>query len=125
MFEVRDLLHRVIPPAERVAARETHRVIHLGDLTLDTERLVVTESGQLVTLTPREVMLLRYLLDRVSRVVTRQQLLSDVWSYHYTGDDRTVDVHISRLRSKIDKGFARPLLHTVRGAGYMIRDGAR
>jgi len=124
MFEVHDLLHRVLPPAFRLrdgaaglqAGGEIRaNILRLGDLALDTDRLTVTESGQPVALTTREVLVLRYLLQRPGRIVTRQQLLTDVWSYTYTGDDRTVDVHISRLRRKLPG--LRDYLATVRNIG--------
>jgi len=72
-----------------------------------------------------DTVLLEYLMKHAGQVVTRTMLLENVWDYHFDPQTNVIDVHISRLRSKIDKGFARPLLHTVRGAGYMIRDGAR
>ncbi len=112
MYEVHDLLHRVLPPdgaagfpdgaagLQNGAAdlKVGGRTLRLGTLALDTDRLTVTDAGGPVALTTREVLVLRYLLERPGRIVTRQQLLTDVWSYSYTGDDRTVDVHISRLR---------------------------
>ncbi len=118
MVEVHDLLHRVLPPAEQVPVKEASSLIHLGDLTLDTARMTVTESGQPVTLTPREVSLLRYLLERSGRIVTRPQMLTDVWSYAYDGDDRTIDVHISRLRTKLPSLKGR--LIAIRNIGYRL-----
>ena len=78
-----------------------------------------------LTLQPREFRLLEYLMKHAGQVVTRTMLLENVWDYHFDPQTNVIDVHISRLRSKIDKGFERPLLHTIRGAGYMIRDGIR
>ena len=75
-----------------------------------------------IDLQPREFRLLEYLMKHAGQVVTRTMLLENVWDYHFDPQTNVIDVHISRLRSKIDKGFAQPLLHTVRGAGYMIRD---
>jgi len=69
--------------------------------------------------------LLEYLMKHAGQVVTRTMLLENVWDYHFDPQTNVIDVHISRLRSKIDKGRENPLLHTIRGAGYMIRDGAR
>jgi hypothetical protein len=120
MFDVHDLLHRVLPPACRPAERPAAHVLRLGRLELDANRLTVTESGQPVTLTPREVMVLRYFLERPGRVVTRAQLLSDVWSYVYDGDDRTVDVHVSRLRRKLASLQGR--LIAIRNIGYRLDD---
>ena len=78
-----------------------------------------------VVLQPREFRLLEYLMKHAGQVVTRTMLLENVWDYHFDPQTNVIDVHISRLRSKIDKGFERPLLHTIRGAGYMVRDGIR
>jgi two-component system OmpR family response regulator len=85
----------------------------------------VTRGDRQIALQPREFKLLEYLMRHADQVVTRTMLLENVWDYHFDPQTNVIDVHISRLRSKIDKGFAQPLLHTVRGAGYMIRDGAR
>ena len=82
----------------------------------------VTVGGREVTLQPREFRLLEYLMKHAGQVVTRTMLLENVWDYHFDPQTNVIDVHISRLRSKIDKGFSQPLLHTVRGAGYVIRD---
>ena len=76
-------------------------------------------------LQPREFRLLEYLMRHAGQVVTRTMLLENVWDYHFDPQTNVIDVHVSRLRAKIDKGFDPPLLHTVRGAGYIIRDGAR
>ena len=78
-----------------------------------------------IALQPQEFKLLEYLMRHAGQVVTRTMLLENVWDYHFDPQTNVIDVHISRLRSKIDKGFERPLLHTIRGAGYMIRDGIR
>lgn len=120
MYEVHELLHRVLPASGALSpdGRRIVRAVHLGELTLDLDRLVVTEAGRAVALTSREVMVLRYLLERIGRVVTRQQLLTDVWSYTYTGDDRTVDVHISRLRRKLPS--LRGQLVAIKGLGYRL-----
>lgn len=117
MFEVHDLLHRVLPPVQ-VASPGGANTRRLGDLALDVDRLTVTDRGRPVALTTREVLVLRYLLERPGRVVTRQQLLTDVWAYTYTGDDRTVDVHISRLRRTLPS--LRGYLTTLRNIGYRL-----
>jgi DNA-binding winged helix-turn-helix (wHTH) protein len=118
MYEVHDLLHRMLPPSADRA--RTPRTLTLGALVLDPDRLIVTDSGTAVSLTSREVLVLRYLLERRGRVITRRQLLTDVWSYTYTGDDRTVDVHISRLRRKLPSLRAR--LVAIRHVGYRLDD---
>ncbi len=73
-----------------------------------------------IDLQPREFQLLEFLLRHAGQVVTRTMLLEGVWDYHFDPQTNVIDVHISRLRSKIDRGFDRPLLHTVRGAGYRL-----
>jgi len=95
------------------------------DLELDRLSHRVARGKDELTLQPREFRLLEYLMKHAGQVVTRTMLLENVWDYHFDPQTNVIDVHISRLRSKIDKGFERPLLHTIRGAGYMIRDGIR
>ena len=84
----------------------------------------VTRGGENVLLQPREFRLLEFLMRHAGQVVTRTMLLEHVWDYHFDPQTNVIDVHMSRLRGKIDKGFDVPLLHTVRGAGYVIRVGA-
>jgi two-component system, OmpR family, response regulator len=97
----------------------------VDDLELDRLSHRVARGKDELTLQPREFRLLEYLMKHAGQVVTRTMLLENVWDYHFDPQTNVIDVHISRLRSKIDKGFERPLLHTIRGAGYMIRDGIR
>ncbi len=78
-------------------------------------------ASSAIDLQPREFRLLEYLMRHAGQVVTRTMLLESVWEYHFDPQTNVIDVHVSRLRAKIDKGFETPLLHTVRGAGYMIR----
>ncbi len=78
-------------------------------------------AGDPIVLQPREFRLLEYLMRNAGQVVTRTMLLEHVWDYHFDPQTNVIDVHISRLRGKIDKGHAKPLLHTVRGSGYTIR----
>ncbi len=122
MFEVHDLLHRVLPATANAVPATPSNVLRCGELVLDRDRLTVTDAGEPAALTTREVMVLRYLLDRPGRVVTREQLLSEVWGYHYTGDDRTVDVHISRLRRKLPS--LRGRLVAIRNIGYRLDEYA-
>ena len=96
-----------------------------GTLELDRLSHKVTRGGREIVLQPREFRLLEYLMKHAGKVVTRTMLLENVWDYHFDPQTNVIDVHISRLRGKIDKGQEAQLLHTVRGAGYMIRDGAR
>jgi two-component system, OmpR family, response regulator len=95
-------------------------VLRAGDLEMDLLRREVRRAGKAIDLQPREFQLLEFLLRHVGQVVTRTMLLEGVWDYHFDPQTNVIDVHISRLRSKIDKGFERPLLHTVRGAGYRL-----
>jgi len=120
-----ELLARIEALARRRQPGEVETVYRAGDLELDRLRHSVTRAGRPVPLQPREFRLLEYLMKHAGQVVTRTMLLENVWDYHFDPQTNVIDVHISRLRSKIDKGFGEPLLHTVRGAGYMIRDGAR
>jgi two-component system OmpR family response regulator len=120
-----ELLARVEVLARRRAGRSEETVYRTGDLELDRLSHRVMRGNVEIVLQPREFRLLEYLMKHAGQVVTRTMLLENVWDYHFDPQTNVIDVHISRLRSKIDKGFARPLLHTVRGAGYMVRDGAR
>ncbi|HXM31745.1 MAG TPA: response regulator transcription factor [Xanthobacteraceae bacterium] len=124
-YSFSELLARIEALARRIAPQAADTVYKVGDLELDRLAHRVTRSGQEISLQPREFRLLEYLLRHAGQVVTRTMLLENVWDYHFDPQTNVIDVHVSRLRSKIDKGFDRPLLHTVRGAGYMVRDGAR
>src|ERR671914_953643 len=120
-----ELLARVEVLARRrtSAPNSEPTVYRVADLELDRLSHRVTRSGQEIVLQPREFRLLEYLMKNANQVVTRTMLLEHVWDYHFDPQTNVIDVHISRLRAKIDKNFDRPLLHTVRGAGYMVRDG--
>ena len=90
------------------------------DLEMNLLSRRVTRAGKRIDLQPREFRLLEYLLRHKDQVVTRTMMLEGVWEYHFDPGTNVVDVHVSRLRRKIDDGFAKPLLHTIRGAGYML-----
>ncbi len=92
------------------------------DLEIDLLTRTVTRAGKPILLQPREFKLLEYLVRNAGHIVTRTMLLENVWDYHFDPQTNVIDVHISRLRAKIDKGHDEPILQTVRGAGYMIRD---
>jgi two-component system, OmpR family, response regulator len=124
-YSFAELLARVEVLARRRGSRGEETVYRVGDLELNRLSHSVVRAGNEIVLQPREFRLLEYLMRHAGQVVTRTMLLESVWDYHFDPQTNVIDVHISRLRSKIDKGFAQPLLHTVRGAGYMIRDGAR
>jgi two-component system OmpR family response regulator len=95
-------------------------VLRCDDLEMDLIARRVRRGERLIELQPREFRLLEFLLRHVDQVVTRTMLLEGVWDYHFDPGTNVIDVHLSRLRKKIDEGAARPLLHTVRGAGYRI-----
>jgi two-component system OmpR family response regulator len=118
-----ELLARIEALARRSTPEEAETRYVVGDLVLDRLSHKVTRAGQSVPLQPREYRLLEYLMKHAGQVVTRTMLLESVWDYHFDPQTNVIDVHISRLRAKIDKTFEKPLLHTIRGAGYTIRDG--
>src|SRR4051812_13220619 len=120
-----ELLARVEVLARRRggAAGGEPTVYRVGDLELDRLSHRVARAGQEIVLQPREFRLLEYLMKHAGQVVTRTMLLEHVWDYHFDPQTNVIDVHVSRLRGKIDKGFDRPLIHTIRGAGYMVRVG--
>ncbi len=118
-----ELLARVEVLARRKIPQAAETSYRVGDLDLDRLGHTVQRAGQTITLQPREFRLLECLMQHAGQVVTRTMLLEKVWDYHFDPQTNVIDVHVSRLRAKIDKGFEAPLLHTVRGAGYMIRDG--
>jgi len=97
--------------------------LQVGDLEMDLLARTVHRGGGKIDLQPREFRLLEYLMRNAGTVVTRTMLLEKVWDYHFDPQTNVIDVHISRLRAKIDRGHGEPMLHTVRGAGYMIRSG--
>jgi two-component system OmpR family response regulator len=118
-----ELLARVEALARRRQPEEAQTRYIVGDLVLDRLSHKVTRGGDAILLQPREYRLLEYLMKNAGQVVTRTMLLEHVWDYHFDPQTNVIDVHISRLRAKIDKGYDRALLHTVRGAGYVVRDG--
>jgi two-component system OmpR family response regulator len=118
-----ELLARIEALARRSSPEEASPKYIVGDLVLDRLAHKVTRAGEPIVLQPREYRLLEYLMKHARQVVTRTMLLENVWDYHFDPQTNVIDVHISRLRAKIDKTYEKPLLHTIRGAGYMIRDG--
>jgi two-component system, OmpR family, response regulator len=97
-------------------------VLRVGDLEMDLISRTVRRAGRVLELQPKEFALLEQLMRHAGHVVTRTMLLENVWDYSFDPQTNVIDVHISRLRQKIDKGFDKPLLHTVRGSGYCIRE---
>jgi two-component system OmpR family response regulator len=102
-----------------LGAAET--VLRVADLEIDLLKRSVTRAGQGIELQPQEFKLLEYLMRHAGRVVTRTMLLENVWEFHFDPQTKVVETHISRLRSKVDRGFGAELIRTVRGAGYCLR----
>jgi two-component system OmpR family response regulator len=124
-FAFSELLARLEALGRRSSpASEADTTLRVGDLELNLLTRSAERAGQTIELQPREFRLLEYLMRNAGQVVTRTMLLEQVWDYHFDPQTNVIDVHISRLRRKIDRDFASSLLHTVRGAGYMI-DEAR
>jgi two-component system OmpR family response regulator len=109
------LLRRAAPATTAEATR-----LRVADLELDLLKRSVRRAGQSIDVQPREFRLLEYLMRHADQVVTRTMLLEAVWDYHFDPQTNVIDVHVSRLRQKIDKERGPPLLHTVRGAGYLL-----
>lgn len=116
-----ELLARIEVLQRRKNPKEAETIYRVGDLELDRLAHTAKRGGKDIILQPREFRLLEYLMRHAGQVVTRTMLLENVWDYHFDPQTNVIDVHISRLRSKIEKGFDTPLLHTVRGAGYMLK----
>ncbi|TBN43666.1 response regulator transcription factor [Paracoccus subflavus] len=119
-FAFSELSARLSALARRppIKTEETH--LRVADLDLDLLRHTVCRAGQAIAVQPREFRLLAYLMRHADRVVTRTMLLESVWEFNFDPGTNIVETHISRLRNKIDKPFDRPLIHTVRGAGYSL-----
>jgi two-component system OmpR family response regulator len=119
-FAFAELLARVGALARRppIVAQTELRV---GDLEINLLARTVSRAGQRIELLAQEFKILEYLMRHAGEIVTRTMLLEKVWDFHFDPKTNIVETHISRLRSKIDKGFDKPLLHTVRGAGYVVR----
>ena len=111
-----ELLARIEALFRRGTALADNRELRIADLRLDLRTRRAERAGKPIALQPREFRLLEYLVRHKGQVVTRTMLLENVWDYHFDPQTNVIDVHMSRLRSKIDKGYARSLLHTVRGA---------
>jgi len=121
-----ELLARVeVLSRRRSAPAAEPTTYRVGDLLLDRLAHRVTRAGEEIVLQPREFRLLEYLMKHAGQVVTRTMLLENVWDYHFDPQTNVIDVHVSRLRSKVDKSFEHAMIHTIRGAGYMVRDTAR
>lgn len=120
-FAFSELLARLEALLRRRSEQKAETHLKVGDLEMDLLARTVKRAGKAVDLQPREFRLLEYLMRHAGQVVTRTMLLESVWDYHFDPQTNVIDVHVSRLRQKIDKGFDKPLLHTIRGAGYSLR----
>jgi two-component system OmpR family response regulator len=123
-FAFAELLARVEALTRRGKGEGPATKLAVGDLEMDLLSRSVKRAGQKVDLQPREFRLLEYLMRHAGQVVTRTMLLEGVWDYHFDPQTNVIDVHVSRLRQKVDKPFPTPLIHTVRNAGYMLRTEA-
>jgi len=120
-FAFAELLARIEALYRRGKAEGPVTKLTVDDLELDLLSRQVKRAGQKIDLQPREFRLLEYLMRHAGQVVTRTMLLEGVWDYHFDPQTNVIDVHVSRLRQKVDKPFPVPLIHTVRNAGYMLR----
>ena len=120
-FAFSELLARIEVLVRRRGAGQPQTRLSVGDLELDLLSRSVKRAGKAIDLLPREFSLLEYLMRNAGSVVTRTMMLENVWDYHFDPQTNVIDVHIARLRQKIDKDFPTPLIHTVRGAGYSLR----
>ncbi len=120
-YSFTELLARVEAIGRRSDPSAAVTKLKAGDLEMDLLARTVKRAGQKILLQPREFRLLECLMRNAGKVVTRTMLLEKVWDYHFDPQTNVIDVHISRLRAKIDKDFDTPMLHTVRGAGYRLQ----
>lgn len=121
-FAFAELLARLVAIVRRRDLRDAETHLQFSDLIMDRLQRTVTRSGTAINLQSREFRLLEYFMLHTDQVVTRAMLLEQVWGYHFDPQTNLIDVHISRLRAKLEHGFDKPLLHTVRGAGYCLRE---
>ncbi len=123
-FAFSELVARINALARRPPMGSAETVLRTGDLEMDLLKRTVTRAGQALDLQPREFKLLEHLMRHAGEVVTRTMLLEHVWDFHFDPHTNVVETHVSRLRAKIDKPFDKPLIHTIRGAGYSIHEPA-
>lgn len=119
-FAFAELVARVEALARRPRAEQVETSLEVADLTMDLLGRRVSRAGRSIELKPREFALLEYLMRHAGQVVTRTMILEAVWGYHFDPQTNVIDVHMSRLRSKVDRDFPVALLTTVRGAGYRL-----
>ena len=120
-FAFAELAARITALARRPRLAATSNVLRVADLEIDCLKRTVVRGGTAILLQPREFRLLEYLVRHEGQVVTRTMLLEQVWDFHFDPQTSVVETHMSRLRAKVDRDFAHELIHTIRGAGYVIR----
>ncbi|MBL8659104.1 MAG: winged helix-turn-helix domain-containing protein [Rhodospirillales bacterium] len=121
-FAFAELLARINALARRPPLTTVETTLRVADLEMDLLKRTVARAGSRIDLQPQEFRLLEYLMRNADRVVTRTMLLENVWDFHFDPRTSVVETHISRLRGKVDRGFPAGLIHTVRGAGYCLRE---
>jgi DNA-binding response OmpR family regulator len=119
-FALAELAARLRAVMRRGAVRDV--VLRVGDLEVDTVRRTVRRAGRTIDLKPKEYALLEFLVRNSDRPVTKSLLIEHVWNIHFDSVSNVVEVHVNALRNKVDRGFGRPLIHTIRGVGYMLSD---
>jgi two-component system OmpR family response regulator len=119
-FAFGELAARLDALMRRTRVAPTHNLLAMGDLQVDLMARRITRGGREIKLQAQEFKLLEYLMRHAGQVVTRNMLLESLWDYHFEPQTNVIDSHISKLRQKIDAGFERPLIHTVRGVGYKL-----
>ncbi len=120
-FDLNELLARIRAVTRKYGTQKTS-VLTVGDLTVDTASRTVTRAGQAIHLSAKEYAILEYMIRHKGAVLSRQQLEDHIWNYDYAGGSNVVDVYIAYLRKKIDAGFDKKLIHTIRGAGWTLRE---
>lgn len=123
-FAFSELSARVDALVRRTSNQQETTSLKVDDLRMDLLARIVTREGQVIDMTVREFRLLEYFMRHAGQVVTRTMLLEGVWDYDFDPETNVIDVHISRLRQKVDKNYEKPLIHTVRGVGYVLRSNA-
>ena len=120
-FDFDELLARIRAMTRKHVGSRSN-LFTVGDLTVDTRRQTAERGGREIALLPKEFAILEHLVRNKGVVVSREQLEDRIWNYEYTGSSNNVDVYMSRLRKKIDEGSSTKLIHTIRGAGWVIRE---
>jgi two-component system OmpR family response regulator len=122
-FAISELLARIQALVRRATGTTEPTRLRVGDLSMDLLSREVTRSGKLIELQPREFSLLEYLMHNTGRVVSKTMIMEHVWDYNFDPETNVVEARICRLREKIEGGFDKKLIHTVRGVGYVLREG--